>query len=372
MNKSTNSNTVYVPVEELKTGMITADDVLNKFGNILLPKGLKVKDAPKLVQLLQQHNIRAIKIKKEQKPKDNLAQEVVVEDDASIRQKREIDNFKKNFDLVQEDIKSEFENIIKGKAIKRRDLEEKVNQALTAFGGNVNVFQLMEKIKDLDDTTYVHSHNVTLTSYAIGKWLDLSESELRDLTVSSMLADIGKIKVPAELLNKKEKLTEDELDECRKHVIYSHDLIKPYTFLNNKIKQAVLLHHEKMDGSGYPLGLEAEKIPLLPRIIAISDIYNALTSKRPYRDKKSPFEAIRILETEYIDKLDTNILYIFLNRIGNCYIGQEVTLSDGRIGKIVFVPKQNLYKPVIQLKDSDQVIDLGSSRNENLKIEAFI
>ncbi|SCX79362.1 HD-GYP domain-containing protein [Alkaliphilus peptidifermentans] len=360
-----------VLVDHIEEGMILETEVVNRYGNILLTAGTELKEIEKIQNLLEQHQIKRVRVKLEEESIEIMNS--IIADDRLIdeMEKEEVESFRSNFMDVQKNLQNDFQSIVKGESIKEDGMKKNIMKSLSVFNGRLNIFQLIEKIKDYDDITYAHSQNVTLISYALGKWLNLTEDKLQNLTLSALLTDVGKIQVPVELLNKKEQLTYDEKLECQKHVVYSHELIKKYDFINEEVKKAVLFHHERMDGSGYPMGLTGDKIPLFARLIAIADVYNALTSERPYRPKMTPFNAIKIMEQEYLDKLDAEILYIFLHRIGNCFIGQNVKLSNGNEGRIVFVPKQNIHRPIIKLSNSDLVIDLGASENKDIEILDF-
>lgn len=373
-----------ISIYELEDGMILRDDIINKYGSVLIPAESVVEDLDRMQNMLEQHGIRTVKIKRKPQElveaesfynntikKNNLAKEVENRI-KQMKQREMIANAREELHKTQKSIQGDFEKILRGEAVHQEAIKENIHKTLEIFKSNMNVFQLLEQLKDLDDVTYAHSQNVTIISYALGKWLELNHEQLQQLTLGAMLTDIGKVQVPQELLNKKGSLTNDELLECQKHVIYSHELIKNYEFINDNVKQGVLFHHERIDGSGYPMGLKGDKIPLMARIIAIADVYNALTSDRPYRAKLSPFEAIRILETEFKGKLDSKILYVFLNRIGNCFIGQRVKLSNEETAEIVFISKQNIYRPIVKLEKTDEIVNLIEPAYGNIEILDFI
>lgn len=381
MTGTMGSNFIEVFIDQLQEGMIFKDDIINVYGSVLIPKDTIVEDIDRVQHLLEQHKIRQVKIKV--KAKETLeaeefyhhtirAKDTPKQIESHIQQQNMIAEVREELQVAQKKLQRDFDKIIKGEAIGRDAIKENIQKTLEIFNANMNVFQLIEKLKELDDITYAHSQNVTIISYALGKWLGLSQGQLQQLALGAMLIDIGKMKLPKALLNKRDRLTHDEKLECQKHAIYSHELIKSYDFIDGNVKKIVLLHHERVDGSGYPMGLRGEKIPLMARIVAVADVYNALSSDRPYRSKLSPFEAIRVLETEYRDKLDSKILYVFLNRIGNCFIGQRVKLNDGRIGEIVFITRQNVYRPIIKLEGSNKILDLNNQQNAPLEIVDFI
>ncbi|WP_244272649.1 HD-GYP domain-containing protein [Natronincola peptidivorans] len=357
-----------ISIMDVEVGMIVAREILNNRGVVLIPRGFVINDPEHFVDMLSQHSVFTVLI---QKPSESSIDEDIVTEEETSPTALKIVNFVKNFDSKRASLKKEFEKIINGDNLHEDDLVNKIQETLEVFKEDINIFQLMQKIKDLDDITYAHAHNVTLIAYSIGKWLDLKPQDLKDLSLAALLIDIGKIQIPTVLLNKKASLTNDEWLELQKHVVFSYDLIKHYDFIAERVKQAVLLHHEKIDGSGYPMGITGDKIPLFARIISIADIYSALTAKRAYRDKKTPFEAIKIMETQFIGKLDTNILYMFLNRIGDYFVGQMVRLNNGETGEIVFIPKRNIYRPILKLSGSDTLLDLNSPENSGVEMEEF-
>jgi len=159
-----------------------------------------------------------------------------------------------------------------------------------------------------------HSKQVAKIATYIGRKAGLKGKKLRDLTVAAFLHDIGKISVPVALLNKKEKLSEDEFDEIKKHVIYSAEIIQNFEELSH-LKDIVLYHHEKMDGSGYPSGIKGDEIPFESRIIAVSDIFEALIGKRPYREPMNPESAIALMKGISLDPGLFKILQENLNDI---------------------------------------------------------
>ncbi|HZJ76891.1 MAG TPA: HD-GYP domain-containing protein [Oscillospiraceae bacterium] len=360
-------------VEDIENGMIIGKDILGPGGEILLAEGFKVTAAVVIRRLLNQHGIALAYILKE-------AQSSVPESTDVNDETRTISNIADNEKLIKiinefsddrENMKESFDKLIKGEKMEKQEIEDKINDILGIFDENANIFQVMQNVKHLDNVTYSHCYNVALISYKIGCWIDLEDKDLEELVLSGMLMDIGKMRIDEKLLNKKGILTDDEFEDLKRHSVLGHEIIKDYDFISERVKRAVLLHHERIDGSGYPFGLKGDDIPLFARIIAIADVYNALVSDRSYRSKRTPFEAIKILETEYMNKLDINILYLFLCRIASNYIGQRILLNNDERGEIVFIPELNIYRPVIKLQDSGKIVDLGDSRYAHLDIVEF-
>ena len=223
-------------------------------------------------------------------------------------------------------------------------------------------------MKSIDDTVYAHSINVALISRAIGKWLKLPKSELNELTIAGMLHDIGKAEIPSEILNKTGKLTDEEFELIKSHALKGSKLLKKAGF-NSDIQFAALQHHERSDGSGYPRGLEADEISDFASIIAIADVYDAMTSARSYRTPKCAFQVIAAFEEDGLQKYNTKYILTFLERIANAYQNSKVILSDGRSGKIVYINKSRLSRPIVQV-DGDEMVDL--SRETDITITSIL
>ncbi|MEJ8554918.1 HD-GYP domain-containing protein [Tepidibacter sp. Z1-5] len=352
---------IFIDIDELKSGMVLAQHIVNKNGVFLLFEGFEFKEIEKIKEMLLSHNIHNLKV---------IVKEGM--DDTYTKEYFQIYDFRQNMNELINDIKHKFYCIESGEEVNREDFEKTIEIAIRSCNGSVSLFKLMNKIKDMEDYIYMHSMNSSLISYQIGKWLDLKEEELKELTLSAILSDLGKMKVSKEIINKPNILTYEEYLEVKKHSIFGYKLIKGSNCINNKIKRAVLEHHERIDGSGYPRGIKGDEISLYAKIIGIADVYSALTSKRPHRDRNTPFEAIKILEEEFVSKLDTKILYLFLKKVAAEYLGSEIILNDGRTAKIVFIPSQNICKPLIEMEENGEVVDLGSNQNSKLYIKEFI
>ena len=352
-----------IQVEDIQKDMIIDEDVYSNQGNLIVGRGFSVSNAMILKNLLRQHRVDKVKVL-------TLSEEVAP---PSPKEKidQEIVDFKLEFHDTVSTIENEISSILGGE-IEEEKLNSLVESSLSMQSGTtLNIFQMMQKVKDSDDVTYSHCYSVSLSAYAIGKWLKLSEEELKELTLSAILADAGKASVPKEILMKKGFLTEQELSEMKKHVQYSYDMLDNYP-ISKKVKDAIRYHHEREDGSGYPEGLKGDKIPYYAKIIAIADVYTALTSKRPQREKLTPFEALKIMERDFMDKLDVTILTEFLKRIAENYIGNPVKLNDDTIGEIVFLSVHKLSRPVIRTTHGDKLIDLGNKENAKLEIVEFL
>lgn len=220
-------------------------------------------------------------------------------------------------------------------------------------GGKVSL-DLVD-LRTYDDYTYRHSVNVAVLSTIIGMGVHLKESELTELCAAALMHDLGKIWIDEEILNKPARLTKEEFQIMKMHAQYSYDLIKERLDISAKTKSGVLFHHENEDGSGYPEGLEGEEIHLFARIIHVADVYDALTSKRPYKEPYSSADAIEYLMGGSSILFDRNIVDIFLHYVPVYPKGMNVVLSDGREGIIVENNRENILRPKIRLLTGEDI-----------------
>lgn len=173
---------------------------------------------------------------------------------------------------------------------------------------NNMVFSLVKSIETRDSYTATHSHHVSIISRKIAKELGFSEKETEILKKGALLHDIGKIGIPDFILNKKDKLNEEEFNQIRKHPALGHEICS-YLRLSPKVHDIIRHHHEKLDGNGYPDRLKGKDIDMLVRIVTVADIFDALASNRPYRNSKNNKDALSILNHEAEDgKLDISVV----------------------------------------------------------------
>lgn len=355
-----------VSIQEITNGMIVGEDIYTSAGSLIINKGFVVKNPALIKNILSQNNIPEIEII----PEEKMAHETELQRQVHQSIHEEIQNFHEDFQDHTAQINSQILKVSSGDS-GTDFFYDFLDKALSSSKENhLNIFQLMQKTKTIDDLTFSHCYAVSLASNELGEWLGLKGAELKELTLAALLADVGKSIVPHEILFKEEPLTEKERSAVEYHVVHSLELLQNLP-LSDIVRSAIRSHHEKIDGSGYPDKLKGDQIPYFARIIAVTDIYVALTSKRPYRRIYTPFEAMQIMESHYLDKLDVSILTTFLKRISDSYVGNPVLLSNGKTGKIVFMTPRNYLRPVIKMDEDDQIIDLALKENKDIYIAEF-
>lgn len=258
--------------------------------------------------------------------------------------------------------------IDKGTPLNPEELLESIKPLYQKRDTIVELFDMLNNLRALDDTIYAHSINVALVARMIGRWLRIDKQSLDIITEAGLIHDIGKCLIPEEVLNKQGKLTDEEFDLIRSHPKLGYKLIKGMD-LDSRIKKATLQHHERCDGTGYPTGLDEDNIDEVAMIIAIADVYDAMTAARSYRIPLCAFQVIAKFEEEGFQKYPIKFIMTFLRQIAMTYQSNRVVLNDGRSCKIIMLNKNDLSRPMVKF-DDNSIIDLSHTRD--LFIKAII
>ena len=242
--------------------------------------------------------------------------------------------------------------------IDNNDLIQKLAPLYLNRNTITELFDMINQMHSINDSVYAHCVNVALISRMIGRWLRFEQQDLNVLTCCGLLHDIGKLAIPDEILNKPGKLTEEEFTTIKSHPALGYQMLAKQN-IDPRIKQAVLLHHERYDGSGYPSGIQKEQLPDFAMIIAIADVYDAMTASRSYREPLCAFQVIENFERDGYQKYQTKYIHTFLHQIASTYQSNRIMLNDGCSAKIVMLNQNRLSKPIIQF-DSGECLDLST------------
>ncbi|SHN32988.1 HD-GYP domain, c-di-GMP phosphodiesterase class II (or its inactivated variant) [Gracilibacillus kekensis] len=216
---------------------------------------------------------------------------------------------------------------------------------------------LLHKFATKEDYFYHHGVAVSLLSAHLAKKMGY-EKEWIQVGIAGILVDSGMAKLSENWLMKESRLTIAEYEEIKKHPTLSYRMVEDIPSVTKEMKLAILQHHERIDGSGYPIGVKEEKIHTYAKIIAVSDTYHAMTSERVYRKKQSPFKVVEeMLKLKY-HKFDYPVLQKFVDTLMNYTIGTRVKLSTGKEAFIVFIDQNAPTRPMVRLMDSTEIIEL--------------
>ena len=357
-----------VRTSELLPGMTTAEDVYSYNNQMIVPNNTVLTD--KMITRLEFYSVLAVRIKDEPAPAtEELSQFDMPSYSERIKASKEFKEFEKTFIATTEEFKQNLRSIVDERApINTEELFSHISSLMATQSTTVSIFDMLHNMRQYDDLTYAHSINVGLICNVFAKWLKLPPSEVEKLTLCGLLHDIGKLVVPDNIIRKPDKLTPNEYNIVKTHTLQGYNILKNYDNINDDIREAALMHHERCDGTGYPLGLTGDKINKYGKIVAIADVYDAMTAARVYRGPLCPFKVIGIFESEGLNKYDSKFILVFLEHIASTYIKNRVRLNNGMEGEVVFMNKTALSRPMIQCRN--RFVDL--SKEPDIYIETFV
>ncbi|MBW3531956.1 MULTISPECIES: HD-GYP domain-containing protein [Shewanella] len=247
-------------------------------------------------------------------------------------------------DLIRKVLSETFE----GKAIEVAPFEALADTMIESVMLDADALKCMSALRSKDAYLLEHSVNVAFLLVTFGKYLKLDRVMLREMAVGGILHDIGKIKVDNKVLHKPGKLTPEEFEHMKLHQVYALEIMNETNGLSQISKDICLMHHEKLDGRGYPRGLKGDEIPRHGRMSCIVDIFDALTATRCYKEAMSPAAAFKILLSLTPFHLDQELVYEFIRCIGVYPVGSLVELSDGRVGIVWASKDRDALHPIVK------------------------
>ena len=383
---------ITVEVKNLEPGNVAAKDIITKRGQVIAKAGTTLsaqliarlsfyriesvcieEETPEVPEEIEEETLEALieEIEEEEKKEDPPKPEKDIPNETISYSNRlkaapEYQEFQIDYSKALIKLEDTFIDIIEnnGANYSRSDLLKSI-EPLYLSKTSLDLLTYIHNMQGNDDSVYAHSINVALVCRAIGKWLKLNRDDLDDLTLAGLLHDIGKLNVPPEILYKTGKLTDEEFDLIKKHPLEGRKMLKQCPAIDSRYLNAALQHHERSDGSGYPRGLTDDEIDDFAAIVAIADVYDAMTATRAYRSALSPFEVIHAFEKDGLSKYRTKYILTFLERMAFAYQNSLVMLSDGRRGRVVYLNRNKLSKPIVELADKS-MLDLSHNTDVHI------
>lgn len=365
-----------VNIANLKPGMITAEDITSFNNTLILPKGSRLTD--EAITRLELYSIISIRVLerseieslfgKVSEPETEQTTQTEQTYSTVVQSSPEFQAFQFTFKQSVISLKSQLNEVVERNApINVQEMFHNTIDLLRTCKTSTDVFSMLHNMRNYDDLTFAHCLNVSLICNVFAQWLNFSAEDRELATMCGLLHDIGKLAIPENILKKPSKLTDEEYDIIKKHPTEGYSILQNQD-INEHIKNAALMHHERCDGGGYPLGLKGNGIDKFAKIVSIADVYDAMTAARVYRGPLCPFTVIEIFEKEGFHKYETQYLLTFLENIVLTYMSNHVRLNDGQIGKIIYINNQYLSRPMISTESG--FIDL--SKHPELRIEAIV
>lgn len=289
---------------------------------------------------------------KPETPAANAEKAVVKEYPGLVENKdihEELPRAKLTLQATHDHVEKVFDDIGNGDAFNFEASRKAVKSCVTSIMSNANALLWLTKIQDQDKYTTEHSMRVGILAIAFGRFLGVPESDLELLGLCGMLHDVGKARVPPEILHKPGKLTRIEYEIMKEHALLGKQILDEAGGVTELIKMTAQSHHERIDGKGYPEQLDAGRLHKYIRMVSIVDVYDAITSERPYKEGRPAFDALKILFAECDKHFDKELVEAFIRMIGLYPTGTLVEMLNGEVGIVVASNPNMRLRPKVEL-----------------------
>lgn len=358
-----------VNINDLAPGMLIADNVYNSANQLIVPRDVVLTD--KAITRMRFHSISSARVYFSEESSDNSSASTPPKDNREasffekLRETEEFVAFNKDFEKSIPIFEKKLNAMLKGNSEPDNDtLIGIVDDMFHSCRTGIQLFNLLHCMRNFDDVTFSHSINVSLICGVLATWLNRSKTEVELLMQCGIYHDIGKLMIPKAVLDKPGKLSPEEFALIKTHTTQGYNILKERK-LPREVKLAAMMHHERCDGSGYPMRLKGNQIEECAKILAIADVYEAMTSPRIYRKALCPFEVIRLFEIDGLSLFDPVYLLPFMENISQSYVGNMVKLSDDSIGQIIFINKLSYSRPIIKMANGEYV-DLSKESGRSI------
>lgn len=343
-----------VSIEQLEEGMLITADVYTRGGVIIVPENTTV--TAEVLNLLARHSIMEVIVGEE----SDDAPELTMEDFGILKsalgmldyleeRENKQETFEDTFRTAEEELKKNLTRLVNREKMDVTMLLDIVDAIAAKADNDVNLCDMLFKMKRTSEDLYVHSINVSIYAQLLAKWMDMPEEEIELAGLAGLLHDVGLLVCKQEGEQNITFHGEYENACASNHMIYSYNLIKDLD-VDVRLKQAVLTHHERMDLSGFPHQLSYKSLNYVSRAVALADAYDTLTMKEEGYEAMQPLAALSYIFDNCYIKFDTDMMICFIRHIVQNFIQYEVLLSNGQRGKIVMPNKHEPARPLIMVE----------------------
>ena len=361
-------NCLEIPIDRLQEGMVVGRSIVDRLGRHLIESDSVINQYA--IDELAGYGIRTVLVKPDsygRKNKDQLSKTA----EYAVRELRRADA---PCVVLQDSVK---QRITKGiEYINQNPVSHEVaktagwvtEELMKAIEDNGAVAININALKCSDEYTFKHSIDVATISMVIAREQKKSRKEIFEIGMAGLLHDIGKTKVPSDILNKPARLTDEEFEIIKNHSLYSYQIVANNKEIPFDVKAGILQHHEKMNGTGYPHGLTASNIHPYAKIISVADIFDALVTERPYKKGKTQREAVEMLMA-MSNELDFEALQSFMRVLILYPVDSTVLLSNGEKARVVCQNEGVMLRPVVVGIETGNIYDLSAKQCAGIVIE---
>ena len=319
----------------------------------LLSKGvmeLKIDFAQSDIEVPEKYRPapKQVESKTPEKTSRSLIKKTVKSAVAEKSLKQEFAKASQKFDQHSQQLKSLYNDLTIGVKLDISLLNQVSNEIVDSVLRNSNAMAILSRLKDKDGYNWRHMINCTILMSVFAKYLGIKNEQIQQLALGAMLHDVGHTKLPQGIINKTENLNELEFKALKKHVVQSLGLVKGESGISPLVMDMILNHHERVDGSGYPRGLSGSKISKPAKMMAIVDVYDAMTSDRPHQNGEEPIHALRYLLANK-HQFDAQLVQKFIKCLGVHPVGTIVRLTNDRLALVLEGNKQSPMKPRVKV-----------------------
>ena len=339
-----------VSVDDLKPGMVLARSLVNDDMIVILSEDTKLTQAH--ITRLRYLNVAVVYIKD------------VYELSRTYRAVSSVFNrgntFVRDYESVVNTAHEVFDKISTGNPAEVQKAQNMVSDSIAPLSKNSGAIDYLFEMSHLANDIYQHSLRVSILAGVIAKWMKLPQAERKEVMLAGFLHDIGKTRMPQHLLHKDPaKLKGEDYEAYIRHTVDGQQILGRMPGISSNVKLAVMQHHERVDGSGFPFGSQGKDIALHASIISIADLYDNITTEREGFMKRTPFDAIEYITKHLYTTLEPMVCIPVLTHIKDAFLGSQVTLNNGLSGKVAAYPQGFAARPIISVS-STEIISLDN------------
>ncbi len=337
-----------IAVEQLEENDVLGKSIYSENAMLLLSKGVCLTQA--LIGKLKNANIYYVYV--EDEASAGIEPNMSISPEVKVKSVKKAERLLKQHINKMENSKTKYidEKILKG-------FQSIVDELFEELGKNPDRLYNMVELMGTDMYTYSHSVNVTVLSIILAVAMGYDQGKIKAIALGALMHDIGKLRVDQNILNKPDRLTDAEFEEMKLHAEYGYALLRDDLTLSGITKQIVYGHHERLDGSGYPRQLKGDQISPYTRIVAICDMFDAMTTDRIYQNKMPIYQAIDIMMAEAVRRIDSGLFKVMMENIAVYRPGETVMLEDGRKAVVIDVRKGYATRPILRIIEDPHRMD---------------